>query len=419
LKKIFKFIIGQILAIKARRYLRKHRTQVIAITGSIGKTSTKEAIYKILKSKFNVYSSKKSFNTEFGLSLAVLQEEESGFSSPLAWLKILHRVFFKQKEVYQKMVLEMGADHPGDIKKLVKIAKPKIGVITNIAPVHLGEGQFKDINDIAKEKSTIIKNLSKKDIAVLNYDDPLIRKMETSAKKIMVGLEPSSTVRAKNIHITSKHIRFTVTYKKQSEQFIIPVLGKFQVYVFLPAIAVGLQMGITLKNCAKALSDFTLPCGRMNSIPGVSRSIIIDSSYNSSPVTTKKALEFLSELRANRKIAALGTMNELGEMSKEAHVTLGKQASDVVDILIAVGQEAATIKQGAVDGGMDESKVFTFLDSEEAGNFLKEELSPRDLVLVKGSQNRVRMEKLVKIIMARPEKASKLLCRQGEIWEKI
>jgi len=419
MKSFFKFVIGKILAFRARQYLRRHRTQVIAITGSIGKTSTKEAIYKILRKKFNVYCSKKSFNTDFGLSLAVLQQEESGFSSPLAWLKILYRVFFKPKEVYQKLVLEMGADHPGDIKRLVKIAKPKIGVITNIAPVHLNEGQFKDINDIAREKSTLIKKLSDKCVAVLNYDDPLIREMQTNAKKITFGLDPSAMVRAKNIHVTSKHIRFTVTYKKQSEEFIVPVLGKFQVYVFLPAIAVALELGMKLKDCAEALSDFTLPCGRMNPIRGINRSTIIDSSYNASPVTMKKALELLSELRTDRKIAVLGTMNELGEMSKEAHITLGKQAADVADMLIAVGPEATIIKQGAMDAGMQEEKIRTFLDSEEAGGFLKEELSPRDIVLVKGSQNRVRMEKLVKIIMARPEKASKLLCRQGKMWEKI
>jgi UDP-N-acetylmuramoyl-tripeptide--D-alanyl-D-alanine ligase len=419
MKSLFKFIIGQILAIKARQHLRKNRTQIIAITGSIGKTSTKEAIYKILKQKFNVYRSEKSFNTELGLSLAILQQDESGFSSPSAWLKILHRVFFKPKGVYQKMILEMGADHPGDIKKLVKIAKPTIGVITNIAPVHLAEGQFKDVHDIAREKGILIKNLPKEGIAVLNYDDPLIRNIQTNAQKITFGFEAPADVRAKDIHITAKHIRFTVTYKEQSEEFTVPVLGKFQVYVFLPAIAIGLQMGMTLKDCALALSDFVLPCGRMNLIPGINRSTIIDGSYNASPVTMKKALELLSELRSDRKIAALGTMNELGEMSKSAHLELGKQAASTANMLVAVGSEAVTVKQGAIDGGMEESKIFTFLDSEEAGHFLKEELSPGDLVLVKGSQNRVRMEKLVKIIMARPEKASKLLCRQGEMWEKI
>lgn len=419
MKRLFKFIIGQILAIKARQYLRKHRTQVIAITGSIGKTSAKEAIYKILKGKFNIYSSKKSFNTEFGLSLSVLQEEESGFSSVMAWLKILNRVFRKPKTPYQKIILEMGADKPGDIKKLVKIAKPNIGVVTFIAPVHLDVGQFRDVYEIAKEKGNLIKALSKDGIAILNYDDPLIRNMDTSAKKVTFGTMKGADVLAKDIKSTSKQLNFTVEYQGNSQEFSIPVLGKFQIYVFLSSIAVSLQLGVTLQECAESLKSFTLPSGRMNPLSGINRSMIIDGSYNASPVTMKRALELLGELKSDRKIAVLGTMNELGDISKEAHLSLGHQAADVADMLVAVGLEAVTIKQGAIEKGMPENCVFTFLDSEEAGYFLKNELSPKDLVLVKGSQNRVRMEKLVKVIMAHPEKAPELLCRQEEIWDKI
>ena len=130
-------------------------------------------------------------------------------------------------------------------------------------------------------------------------------------------------------------------------------------------------------------------------------------------------MELLSELKGKRKIAALGTMNELGEMNKEAHLTLGEQASKVAEILITVGPEAATIKQGAVEAGMKEKNIYTFFDSEEAGHFLKNEITPKDLILVKGSQNKVRMERLVKIIMDKPSQASELLCRQGDEWEKV
>jgi len=418
MKSFFKFLITGLLNYKAKQYLREHHTQVIAITGSIGKTSTKEAIYTVLKNKFSVYSSKKSFNTSLGLSLAILQEEESGFSSPIEWIKILNRVFRKPKTPYRKVVLEMGADKPGDIKKLMKIAPPKISVITNIANVHLAKGQFKNINEIAREKSTLIKYLPKDGVAVLNYDDSFIKEMPTDAKKLTYGVE-NGLIQAKDIHVTSKNIQFTVTYKDQSEKFTIPVLGKFQVYVFLPAIVVGLRFGMTLKECAEALSEFRLPAGRMNSISGINRTTIIDSSYNASPTTMGKALDLLDDLKANYKVAALGTMNELGEMSKDAHLELGKSASQVSDMVIAVGKEAAVIKQGAVEAGMSEDSVFTFFDSEEAGHFLKDKLTPRDLVLVKGSQNLVRMEKLVKIIMKQPEKASELLCRQGKAWQHI
>lgn len=419
MKAFFRFIIGGSLSFKAKSFLKANRVQVIAITGSIGKTSTKEAIYKILSSKFDVCSSKKSFNTEFGLSLAVLQEEESGFSSPLAWLKILRRVLFQKKKPYQKIILEMGADKPGDIKKLIRIAPPHIAVVTNVNPVHMAEGQFKNLEAIAKEKGTLVRHLSKSGVAILNEDDPYVKVMETHAAKFTYSTKMHATLKAEKVNATSKHLSFTATYKGESEKFVVPVIGEFQVYVLLPAIAVGLQLGMTLQDCAKALKGFQLPPGRMNPIPGVDGAQIIDSSYNSSPIATGAALDILAQLKATRRIAALGTMNELGEQSHEAHIELGKKAVGIADLLVAVGKEAPTIKKGAMAAGMREENIFTFFDSEAAGTSLKEKLEPGDLVLAKGSQNNVRMERLVKIIMKEPHKADQLLCRQGKAWEKV
>lgn len=419
MKTFFRFIITKLLAFKAKRYLKKHRVQVIAVTGSIGKTSAKEAIHHLLKNRFSTYASPKGFNTEIGLCLTILQEEASGFSSPLAWLKILKRVFFKKPKTYQKMILEMGADKPGDIKKLIKIAKPKIGVITNVNPVHLAEGQFKDIEDIRKEKGSLIKTMNDSDLAVLNFDDPLVTTMKTKARVISYGTTENLDVWASDLHASGKHLKFHVHYNHESTPFEVPVLGTFQIYVLLPAITVALKLGLTLKDGAESLKDFKLPRGRMNPISGLNGSHIIDSSYNASPTGMKKALEVLSELNASRKIAVLGTMNELGDMTKKAHLELGAEAAVVADMLIAVGPEAATIKQGALQAHFPEDQIHTFFDSEEAGHFLKNKLKPKDLVLVKGSQNRVRLEHLVRIIMKHPKEAPDLLCRQDKGWKKI
>jgi len=400
-------------------HLKKAHTQVIAVTGSMGKTSTKEAIYAILKDRFNILRNPKGFNTELGMSLAILSENESGFSSIKSWFQILKRALLEPKPFFQKAILEMGADHPGDIKKLIRIAPPSIAVITHVAPVHLGPGQFKDINDIAREKSMLIKNLPVSSVAIVNYDDPLIRAMETKARRVTYGTEEPAMIRATDISSTAKNLRFTVHFQDQAQEFVVPLLGQFQVYLCLAATAVGLELGVTLASAAAALKSFSLPPGRMNPIDGINQSMIIDGSYNASPYTMARSLELLRELKADRKIAAIGTMNELGEMTKEAHLTVGKQAAEITHLLIAVGPEAAHIKQGAMDAGMPEAQIFTFLDSEEAGHFLKERIQPKDLILVKGSQNRVRMEKLVKMIMEKPEDAPKLLCRQEEAWEKI
>lgn len=419
MKAFFRFMIGGLLALRAGSFLKAHRVQVIAVTGSVGKTSTKEAIYKVLGSKFDVYSSKKSFNTEFGLSLAVLGEEESGFSSPAAWIRILARVFFRKKKVYKKAVLEMGADKLGDIRKLTKIALPKIAVVTNVRPVHLAEGQFSSLEAIAKEKGMLFRALPKEGMAIVNNDDDYVRGMQTMAGKLSYGVLNEAMLMATEIKAGPKGLDFKATYQGQTGEFSVPVIGAFQIYVLLPAIAVGLHLGMKLGECASALSDFQLPAGRMNPIAGINRSQIIDSSYNASPTTVATALELLSEIKASRKVAALGTMNELGEMTHEAHIEVGKRAAQVADLLVAVGHEAPTIKRGALEAGMKEESVFTFFDSEEAGHFLKDRLKPGDLVLVKGSQNKVRMERLVKLIMKEPHKAEKLLCRQGTAWERI
>jgi len=419
MKSLFRFIITKILTFKSRNFLKKHHIQVIAVTGSIGKTSTKEAIYHILKNKFKIYRSPQGFNTELGISLAILQEEKSGFTSIKAWYQILKSVFSEKKEIYQKIILEMGADKPGDIKKLVRIAKPKIGIITNVNPVHLGKGQFKDLEEIRKEKNNLIKNMHKDGIAILNYDDPMVKSMETSAQKVSYGLGAEIDVRGSALEPLSRCLKFRVDYNNDSADFEVPVLGNFQIYTLLPAITVALKLGVKLQECADALKDFKLPPGRTSPVAGFNQSTIIDGSYNASPTSMARALELLAELRGDKKIAALGTMNELGDMEKEAHITLGAQAAKSANILVAVGQEAATIKQGAIDAGMPEKDVFTFFDSEEAGHFIKNMLQPKDLVLVKGSQNRVRMEKLVKIIMEHPEQAGITLCRQDEAWENI
>ncbi|MFH0820173.1 MAG: UDP-N-acetylmuramoyl-tripeptide--D-alanyl-D-alanine ligase [Candidatus Peregrinibacteria bacterium] len=419
MKRLLKFLITKILVFRARQFLRAHRIQVIAVTGSVGKTSTKQAIYTILKDHFSTYASPEGFNTELGMSLAILQEEESGFSSPLRWFAILKRILFGKKQPYQKMVLEMGADHRGDIAQLVRIAHPSIGVVTAVAPVHLESGQFKDIHDIAWEKGELVARLSKEGVAILNDDNPLIREMKTPAHVIHYGTGLTADLRATDVEVTSRQLRFVIHYKNQSAPFDVPVLGAFQLYVLLPAIAVGVALGLSLEQCAKALFQFRLPPGRMTPIDGINKSHIIDSSYNASQVSMSAALQLLHDLKAGRKIAALGTMNELGEATKEAHLNLGKQAAATAELLIAVGPEAATIKKGALDAGMPENQIYTFFDSEEAGHFLQKQLQPKDLVLVKGSQNRVRMERLTKLIMAHPEQAPELLCRQDKEWEKI
>lgn len=398
--------------------LRRSKTRIIAITGSVGKTSTKEAIYQVLKKKFNVHRSTKSYNTPIGMCLTILQQKESGFSSVRRWAKILIQVSFHKIKMPDFLILEMGADQPGDIRQLIKIAKPNISVITHIKGVHLGEGQFKNIKQIAREKSHLIRHLKPNDVAILNDDDFQIHKMNTRAQVITYGQANGVKLQAKKVKQMADSVTFQAYYQGNAQTFNVPVLGDFQVYVCLPALAVGLHLGMSLKECAKALKKFHLPPGRMNPLPGLKGSHLIDGSYNASPTSMNAALELLEQLPGKRKIAALGTMNELGETSEEEHLKLGKKAVKVAHLLITVGPEANTLKSGALSAGMNKEKVFAFLDSKEAGRFLKEQVEQGDLILIKGSQNKVRMEHCVKRLMKYPQNASRLLCRQGKGWKQ-
>lgn len=418
MKSLLRLILEKFLIRQAKRALKRGKSKVIAITGSVGKTSTKEAIYQVLKKNFKAYRSSKSFNTPIGLCLTILQQRESGFSSVRAWLRILVNICFKRIKMPEILILEMGADHPGDIQQLVKIAKPDVAVITHIKPVHLAEGQFKNIQQIAREKSHLIRHLKPTDLAVLNDDDFLIHRMNTLAKVITYGQSYEVRLQAHDIEQTAQFLEFKATYKEKTEDFKVPVLGEFQVYVCLPAIAVGLHFGMSLKECAKALKSFRLPPGRMNPLPGLNGSNLIDGSYNASPASMEAALDLLNQLPAQRRIAALGTMNELGELSNEAHLELGKQAAKVADLLVTVGPQADLMKQGALQQGMNEEKIFIFADSKEAGRFLKKQLQEGDLVLIKGSQNKVRMEHCVKRLMKYPQNAARVLPRQGKMWKE-
>ena len=419
LKSFVKSVVESILAKRARRFLELNKVQVIGVTGSVGKTSTKEAIYTVLKSKFKVERSRNSFNTTLGLSLTVLGEKKSGFSSPSAWWAILRRSKKSSREAPEKMVLEMGADGPGDLNKLMAIAPPQISVITAVQPVHMAEGQFESLEDIAQEKGTLVRHLSSSGVAVLNGDDPRVAAMETPAKRITYGQKEGVDLRVFDLKMTAIGIEFDVHYQNKKAHCRVPLVGDYQIYVCLPAIAVGLALGLELEACCLALADYKLPPGRLNPIEGLEQSQILDGSYNASPTAVEAALAVLQQFEASRKIVALGTMNELGLRSNEAHLAIGALVPEAAELLIAVGKEAQTLKQGAMGAGMSESNIFTFFDSEKAGEFLKGQLMPGDLILVKGSQNQVRMERFVKLIMAKPNQAKELLCRQEDQWERI
>lgn len=421
MKSLFRWSILTIMKRLARLRLRLHHPFTIGVTGSVGKTSTKAAIATVLGQKYKVTASTGGYNSEFGITLTIL-EEKSGFSSAKKWAGVIWRSL---KKILQRkpldaeiLVLEMGADKPGDINRLAQLAGLNIAVLTNIKEVHMAEGQFADREAIFQEKTSILNGLSEDGWLIVNYDDLYLRRLiqaNLPMKVITYGTDHRADLRARAIQQTPTGITFTLLYDDKETQINVPILGKHQIYVVLPAIACGFLKGMKIHDIAMALAAYRLPQGRMNPIEGIRGSMIIDSSYNASPETMRAALEVLKEM-PGRRIAVLGTMNELGANADKEHWRLGRIVPGCADFLVTVGDRAALASSEALKNGVQTAH---FLDSISAAEFLSREIREGDVILVKGSQNAVRLERLVKAIMRDPERAKELLVRQDDEWEKI
>jgi len=407
MKKICRKLVLALLIFFAKRRIPA-QAKIIGVTGSVGKTTAKEAAAKILKTRFQILANEKSLNSEFGVPLTLLQEK-SGFSDPLKWFGILWRAEWKSfsKIKADKIILELGVDKPSDLKKLLKIVQPTIGVFLNAKPVHLAHGQFNSVQEIAKEKSLLIESLPESGVAILNADDKFASAVKTQARKILFGLSEKAELRATQIRESSTGISAKITWKNESAEFHAPILGQQNLPSILAAIAVGIACGIGLSKSVAALSNFTLPPGRLNLLLGIHGSRIIDGSYNSNPASLAAALETLDKLEAKRKIVVLGQMNELGESSEKYHRELAKKAVAVADEVVGVFGDAKFFIKAAEA----ENKPAHFFETAAlAGEWLQGELRAGDLLLVKGSQNNVRLEKCVELLLANRED-KRLLCR--------
>jgi UDP-N-acetylmuramoyl-tripeptide--D-alanyl-D-alanine ligase len=423
-----KKIIQKILYVLAKLVLKKYKPDVIGVTGSMGKTSAKEAIFAVLEKRFRVRRNLKNYNNEIGVPLSIIGSE-SGYKSPIKWfgvfLNALKLILFHDPNYPQILVLEMGADHPGDIKYLTDLAPCKVGVITGIGPAHLEF--FESVDKIVKEKRILISHLEKDGFAVLNRDDGLVYGMrdKTRAKIMTFGFHQEADIRAIEMAINGSGIdidgiNFKISYKGSTVPIFIPgVLGKQHVYAALAGAAVGIVFGLNLVEIGEGLKNYKAPKGRMNLIPGIKQTLIIDDTYNASPIPTCAALEVLQSIslpEKNKKFAVLGDMLELGSFSEEGHRQVGKKVWECgIDYLITVGEKSRDIVRAAVEAGMPKDRVFNFSNTEEAGKFVQNKIEQGDLILVKGSQG-MRMERVVKELMAEPLSACELLVRQDKEW---
>lgn len=412
MKKFSRELVLKILNALARRRIPANAT-TIGITGSVGKTTAKDAAAQILAARFKILANAKSLNSEFGVPLTLLSEK-SGFANPLAWTGILGRAFFKSftKISADKIVLELGVDQPGDFAKFFAVIQPEIGVFLNVAPVHLAPGQFASLQEIAREKRQLIENLPKNGIAILNADDKFAQTTKTKARKIFFGLSAKADLRASSVRESCTGLSAKITWGKETAMLKVPIIGQQNLPSLLAALAVGLASGVSLKAGVAALKNFHLAPGRFNLLAGIHGAKIIDGTYNSNPQSLAAGLATFAKLKAKRKIFVGGQMNELGANSAKLHRAIAAKIK--ADLIVGVLGDAKFFVEAA-----RKRKIPTkfFATAEAAGIFLRQELRAGDLVFLKGSQNKVRLEKTVAAILANTTD-QKLLCRQEPAWKK-
>lgn len=416
--------LQQLLAFLARAVLARYRPKIVAVAGSVGKTSTTRAVTAVLARAFPTRGSSKNHNNEIGVPLTILGETASGGRSPFAWIGILWRGFrlaFGPARAYPEvLVLEMATDKPGDLAYLTAIAPPDVAVLTAISEEHtefLG-----DLEGVAAEEGTIVRAVAGQGAAVLNADDLRVAPMGEGLgdRAVTYGFGPSARIRAERVSVESAlgtvFTRFDLVIDGVPHPANLPeAIGDGNVYAALAAAGVAVAFGLDPAAIPYGLAEYQPPPGRLRVLPGVKGTVIVDDTYNSSPRAAELALRTFRGLPAEggaRRIVALGDMFELGALTEASHRRIGEAAAaSGLDLLVGVGAASAGLCRAAIDAGMPEERVFHLHDAAEAGRFLQDRIHPGDLLLVKGSRG-MRMERVVKELMAEPERAAELLVGQ-------
>lgn len=352
---------------------RQLNLRVIGITGSVGKSTTKELVAQVLSQRYHTVKNPGNLNNEIGLPLSLLRLSEGT----------------------ERAVLEMGFYVPGEIAFLCNLAQPQVGVITNVGTVHAERAGSQEV--IAQGKGELVEALpaSPEGVAILNYDDPLVRGMavRTRARIFYYGLDAHSHLWASDVvGMGLKGIRFQLHVRNETLHLRVPLIGRHSVHTVLRAAAVGLVEGLAWQEVIDGLNhSFTQL--RLATVRATSGALIIDDTYNASPESTLAALNLLSEIDGNR-VAVLGDMLELGPYEQEGHEIVGVRAAEVARRLITVGRLGKQIAQAARQAGMPSSAIESVDDVSQAIDLLQNSLKADDVVLVKGSHG-LRMDRIV------------------------
>lgn len=363
----------------ARYWRRKLDLRVVGITGSVGKSTTKEMVSEVLSTRYRTLNSPGNLNNEIGLPLTMLRLSTG----------------------HQRAVFEMGFYVPGEIAFLCDIALPQIGVVTNIGTVHAERAGSQEA--IARGKAELVQALppAPDGVAILNFDDPWVRQMEekTKARVFFYGLSREANLWADNVvGLGLEGIRFRLHYQGETLHVRIPLIGRHSVHTALRAAAVGLMEGMNWQEILEGLNQGHTQL-RLAAVRSQTGALLLDDTYNASPESMLAALNLLDELEG-RKVAVLGDMLELGPYERGGHEMVGMRAAQVANVLLTLGERAHMIADAARRAGMKKSSIVEFVEFEPLIDWLKDNLTKEDAVLIKGSHG-LRMDRIASMLESR------------------
>jgi len=407
-----------LIELQTKRLLRKHKPKIVAITGSVGKTSTKLAVATVLSTRYKVLYQEGNYNAEVSVPMTIFDlpmPPEAKLKSPLEWLK---QLWYMERKIHQTfpfdvVVLELGTDKPGDIAHFRKYLRPDVGIVTAVTPEHMAF--FKTLDAVAQEELSIA---SFSELIIINRDDI----DETFARYVTnSNIDTYGTSGVAEYHYLIEDFEAGAGFAGKfvspefgEQQVVLKLTGEHNVKAAVAGGVVGIKLGLTQPEIIAGLSAIRPVKGRMNILKGLLDSTIIDDTYNSSPAAAVAALQTLYLFPSKQKIAILGSMNELGEFSQQAHAEVGTTCDPtLLDWIVTIGDEAekflapAAAKRGC--------QVRSFKSPYEAGAFVHSVLHPHATILAKGSQNGVFAEEAVKLLLHATEEESQLV-RQSADW---
>ena len=428
IKRILKFPIASLLAMGARLVIAKYRPTIVMITGSVGKTSAKDAIGTALDPQFFLRKTEKSYNSEFGVPFTIIGVKNP-WLNPFAWFVVfrdLLALLVLPNHYPNLLILEVGADRPGDIARILRIATPDTVVVTRLPDVPVHVEAYASPAAVREEEFLPAYSLGIGAPLIISADDPHARSLAESlpVRVITYGFAKDANVHAGTAKVfvengvvagMSAEVRVGEIH---TTLIVRGVLGSQHLYAPLAALASTIALSSDLEAAVKDLASYVPPAGRERIFRGQNGSIIVDGSYNASPAAVECALDTLKALpQVTRRIAVLGDMLELGRYSVIEHERMGAKASACADLVVAVGVRAKAIARAALEAGMKEENVLWYDSAVSAAKALPSLLRAGDAVFVKGSQG-VRLERIVKALLADPTD-SKYLVRQEREWQRI